>query len=413
MRRLSRTITIYSGQDWTNVARLRCEDTTTNTIEWSPNGQFLATAGRDQIVRIWSPEDYTLLRTLKLHTRPVRTVNWSNDSQRILSGSDDLSIVESRAWPQLQEKLALQGSDPTSHAAWCQQTAKLVFIGSDKRPRIWRMESQTVETAEENLHQFPITALAVHSQGTWFATGDQKGQVTIWETATLQPVFLFHQSFVTRLAWHPDECKVLVSGLDKSVRLYNGRTGENIWTYDNERDGMDNVFGLAWSPNGRQIAVAGEPDRINIVDAKTRENLCDLRGHSGPVYDVQWSPDGRFLASAAADGQLGLWDVLNKQNIRMLAGHGAPVRGVAWSADGKRVVSVSDDGTSRIRDTANGEQLLVLTDDKRQPLQKIDWHPEGHLTMTSRNRVTLLSPSLRIKRTKLEPGPRVRPTKLK
>ena len=54
---------------------------------------------------------------------------------------------------------------------------------------------------------------------------------------------------------------------------------------------------------------AGLDKRVLVWDISTAALVCELRGHTGPVYQLVFSRDGSLLASGGMDGCLRLWDV--------------------------------------------------------------------------------------------------------
>lgn len=61
-------------------------------LDWSPDGNFLASCCGDSIVRIWSKAAGKLIYSEKVHRTTVVQVRWSPDGQYLASGSIDTTI---------------------------------------------------------------------------------------------------------------------------------------------------------------------------------------------------------------------------------------------------------------------------------------------------------------------------------
>jgi WD repeat-containing protein 61 len=89
-----------TGKDglWTNELEIAAHNYTINHLQISPNGQYVATAGRDKAVKIWSADDLRLLKVLDrpkfeaAHTHSVNRVLWLDD-HTLLSAGDDKRII--------------------------------------------------------------------------------------------------------------------------------------------------------------------------------------------------------------------------------------------------------------------------------------------------------------------------------
>ena len=58
-------------------------------IAFSPDGQTLATGGRDNLVKIWHLEQGMLLATLQGHSKFMQGIAFSRDGMRLATGSLD------------------------------------------------------------------------------------------------------------------------------------------------------------------------------------------------------------------------------------------------------------------------------------------------------------------------------------
>lgn len=109
-----------------------------------------------------------------------------------------------------------------------------------------------------------IRVLAFSDDGSMLATGDQAGQVQIWQTSNwgLQAVFVPHTKPVTDLCF-------------------------SRW--------------------GQTLVSSGEDGKIVLSDAVTGAPKTTFSDHRGPVHEISFSPQGDELASAGEDGTIRRW----------------------------------------------------------------------------------------------------------
>ncbi|KAI0029068.1 WD40-repeat-containing domain protein, partial [Vararia minispora EC-137] len=68
------------------------------------------------------------------------------------------------------------------------------------------------------------------------------------------------------------------------------------------------IRSLAFSPDGSLIASGSDDRTIRVWNVKTGELIAGpLRGHRELVTSVAFSPDGRCIASTSKDGIMHLW----------------------------------------------------------------------------------------------------------
>jgi WD40 repeat protein len=120
------------------------------------------------------------------------------------------------------------------------------------------------------------------------------------------------------------------------------------------------VLDCAVSPDVSFVVSASADKTLRLWDAATGEQLQSLLGHAGPVNGCGVAPDGSFVVSASGDGNLKLWDPAGGDELATLEGHAGPVNDCAVTPDGSYVVSAGDDRTVRVWEPFTGRVIASL-----------------------------------------------------
>lgn len=223
----------------------------------------------------------------------------------------------------------------------------------------------------------PIFSVAIHPDGSRFATGGQgkdSGVVVIWNMAPVRnaadeanadiPKVLCemsnHLGCVNCVRWSVDG-KWLASGGDDALVM--------IWAVKYQGEGATNLgFGT-------------ELERWGCIHM--------LRGHGGDVLDLSWSPDQRYLASCSVDNSIVIWNARElPQILATVTGHTGLVKGVTWDPVGKYLASQSDDKSVRIWRTSDWNEEKVITEPFRRcggttHILRLSWSPDGRYIVSA------------------------------
>ena len=78
---------------------------------------------------------------------------------------------------------------------------------------------------------------------------------------------------------------------------------------------------MSFSPDGNTLVSASFDKSLRIWDGRTGRFIATLRGHVGAVYQVCWSSDSRMLVSGSKDSTLRVWDIRTHKTKFNLPGH--------------------------------------------------------------------------------------------
>ena len=118
-----------------------------------------------------------------------------------------------------------------------------------------------------------------------------------------------HAGLVYGVAVSADGHLVATASLDYLIRVFDGSTGDLIYTLEHHRD---SAFCVAFSPDGSRLISGGRDGTVQLWNMATGERISGART-SGYVFRLAVSPDGAHFASVShysASGQV--WDMASE-----------------------------------------------------------------------------------------------------
>lgn len=223
-----------------------------------------------------------------------------------------------------------------------------------------------------------IWAVAISSNGQYWATGSKRGEVCVWQRERgeqrLHLTWQAHTDIVLSLSFNPDG-DILASGsLDGSIKLWEVEHGTLL-------DASEPISGarvVAFAPDGHVLASSGTQTTAQLWKKHLSAPVEDL-SHPCAIFALAWSSDGHLLATADTTGTLRLWQRQtggSSRCVQTLSGHSSWVRGLAFAPDGSQIASASWDNTVKLWDVASGQCLKTLTR-HTQRVQTLAWSPDG------------------------------------
>jgi WD40 repeat protein len=349
------TARLWSPSTGLELATLRGGTGALAGLAFSPDGRRLATASYDgQAVTIWDAENAQNPLTMWGHTSGVRRVAISPDGQRLASASDDRTV---KIWDRTtgQMLLTLRGhAGGVADLAFSPEGKLLATSSFDQTVRLWDAASGQAVRVLRGFRGW-VTSVAFSPDGQRLASGSGINQpegksdweVKIWLVNSEQEIaFPAHQDFITSVAFSPDGRRLITACGDKTAKVWDTRTGQNLLTCSGQTDGLNKA---RFSPDGGRLATAGEDGTAKVWDAANGQELFTLGSHSREVTSVAFSHDGQRLATASNDQTVKLWDAATGQELLSLRGHRGNILDVEFSPDHEWLASAgSDDRSVRV-----------------------------------------------------------------
>jgi WD40 repeat protein len=161
-----------------------------------------------------------------------------------------------------------------------------------------------------------------------------------------------HSGKIFNILYSPDGKQIISVSEDKTIRIWDSRTGEMIKKFEAQiGKGPEGMFyASAISPDGKYLAAAGYPsaaekgNHIILIDIEKGVQAGTAVGHSNVINSLDFDGSGKYLASGSDDGTINIWSVEESHQIPLKATLevGTRVTGVSFNNKTQSLAVASD-----------------------------------------------------------------------
>ncbi|MEO8392541.1 MAG: hypothetical protein ABI700_06080, partial [Chloroflexota bacterium] len=337
-------------------------------VAFSPDGHFLAIAGRSTTITIWNLEKNQPVGTpLVGHSDWINSLAFKADGSLLASASSDGTV---RLWNTQTGAAVGQPLGDGQDAVWAvafSPDGTLASAGADAIIRLWDVKTGTIKQSLQG-HDDVIYSLAFSSDGQSLASGSADNTVRLWNVTNGELVHTFtdHTNWVLSVAFSPDGQFLASTGADETVALWNAISYETKAKFSTGQS--DWVRSLAFSTDGQTLATASQDGTIRLWDALSGSPKGKALTASSQVWSIAFRPASRGseLASADASGKTILWNLDAKPAlVTAQISSTEPITSLAFAHDHDLLLYSSGNSTSGANENT-GIHLWDVQQDKEQ-----------------------------------------------
>jgi len=257
-------------------------------LDFSPDGQFLASGSADCTVKIWNFKSGKLLKSIEEHTAGINSVAWGGKSGALCTASDDGKILVHDV-------------------------------------KTWKVRHKLIG------HTKPVFCVDMSKDESLIVSGGMGGKVRIWSgrTGRCEKILPGHVKPVTAVAFNPEPPKskgypadklIVSSGYDGLCRIWETETGHLLRTVGNDLNGHPAVGNADFAPNNSIVLISTHDGKVSLWDIKTSECKWQAQGHQNSKYCTSskiWPifkekpvlNNKPLIVCGSEDGQVYIWHV--------------------------------------------------------------------------------------------------------
>ncbi|MDF0551889.1 S-layer homology domain-containing protein [Kamptonema sp. UHCC 0994] len=279
------------------------------SVAISPDGKTLAASGKQEI-KLWNLETGEILNTLSGHEGNVWSVAISPDGQTLMSGSGDGSaILWDISTGEIRRNLSHTGGWINA-VGFSSDNKTAISCSHNKGINLW-----DVTTGKLLYSLDGFNPMAIASQGRVFASSGGPSEIKLWDVVTgaLRSTLAvpavagggIKAIAISRDGWTLAHA---MSG-NSRIQVWDLRKRQALYTLDGHSAGIE---AIAISPDGQTLASSSSDRTLKLWNLRTGKLMHSMEGMGA----IAFSRDGQILVSVGKDNSIQIWQMSDKVGQR-------------------------------------------------------------------------------------------------
>jgi len=237
-----------------------------NNIIFSPDSNYLITSGSDGTVKFWSLSGE---QKLEKSLNSIHSISLSPDGKLLATATinNPVSLWNiSESPPSLSPDFVLGESGLVRKVSFSPEGDFLATLDGKFTVKLWNLSQKQSQTLEVEAISMSFSA----GEKQTLATANSNGEVQLWNVPEARLIEEFQTLYLdTKLVrFSPDGEIIATVGIDSNVRLWN-LAGRQLALYEFE----ENIISINFSPDGKLLAVAGSNGKVWLRRVESLDEL--------------------------------------------------------------------------------------------------------------------------------------------